>query len=140
MLRLPALLLRFMVPPKNSLAAVISLVTGLLLAAWCGGFVAVSDGVVDAPTAVCGAEFQDHLEQGHDDSTRDLSHVAIRELPASNNRACRSKTVASGCESSILSHWAGQDRHLSRLPNRERQRNTGLAWVSLQRRHVRLEI
>lgn len=131
---------RFMVPPKYSLSAVISLVTGLLLAAWCGGFVLSWDSAVEERTSVQAAEFSDHLEPGHDDSTRDLSHVALRELTASNTRTCRSKTSASGCDSSILPHWAGLDRHLSRLPNRESQRNTGLAWVSLQRRHVRLEI
>jgi hypothetical protein len=131
---------RFMVPPKNSLAAVISLVTLLLMAVGYGCFVAGCMGAVSDSTSVNAAEAQDHLEQGEDDAARDLTHVAIRDLSASTTRACRSKTVTIGCESSILPHWAGVDRHLSRLPSRERQRNTGLAWVSLQRRHVRLEI
>jgi len=131
---------RFMVPPKNSLAAVISLVTLLLLAVGFGGFVAGCDGAVDDSASVNAADIQEYLEPGEDDAARDLTHVVIRDLPASTTRACRSKTVTIGCESSILPHWAGLDRHLSRLPSRERQRNTGLAWVSLQRRHVRLEI
>lgn len=129
-----------MVPPKNSLAAVISLVTLLLLAIGCGGFVVGCEGAFDDSASVNAADIQEHLEQGEDDAARDLTHVVIRDLPASTTRACRSKTVSIGCESSILPHWADVDRHLSRLPSRERQRNTGLAWVSLQRRHVRLEI
>jgi hypothetical protein len=125
-------------PPNRSLVLVISAFASLLLAVWGGGF--SGGGAVGESTVVIAAEFQDQLEPRHGDSTRDLTHVASSELPASTARACRPKTVAFGFESDILPHWAGACSQLSRLPSRERQRSTGLAWVSLHRRNVRLEI
>lgn len=131
---------RFMLSllPNKSLALVISAFASLLLATWSGGV--SCGGVVGESTVVIAPEVQDYLESRHDDSTRDLTHVAANELPASTARACRPKTVAIGFESDILPHWAGVCSQLSRLPSRERQRSTGLAWVSLHRRNVRLEI
>lgn len=131
---------RFMLPlsPNKTLALVFSAFASLLLATWSGGV--SGGGVVGESTVVIAAEIQDYLEPRHDNSTRDLTHVAANELPASTARACRPKTVAFGFESDILPHWAGVCSQLSRLPSRERQRSTGLAWVSLHRRNVRLEI
>lgn len=126
-------------PPIRSLTLLISAFASLLLAIGSGGVFDESQ-VVGEPSVVIAAEAQEQLEPRHDDSTRDLTHVAVSELPASAARGCRPKTVAIGFESRLLPHWSGVGSQLSRLPGRDRQRSTGLAWVSLQRRNVRLEI